>query len=85
VSKGILSGTKSRGFVSVGCSARLAVAAFPVFSFNIRPPYNGRSTDRSIDNESQLAVAAPLLAVLDLRGQGGEIALAAVIDNDEPL
>src|SRR5271166_3459820 len=38
VSKGILSGTKSRGFVSVGCSARLAVAAFPVFSFDIRPP-----------------------------------------------
>src|SRR5271169_4745232 len=38
VSKGILSGTKSRGFVSVGCSARLAVAAFPVFSFDISPP-----------------------------------------------
>src|ERR1700733_15671539 len=38
VSKGILSGTKSRGFVSVGCSARLAPGAFPVFSFDIRPP-----------------------------------------------
>src|SRR5271163_5254018 len=38
VSKGILSGTQSRGFVSVGCSARLALVALPVFSFDIRPP-----------------------------------------------
>jgi hypothetical protein len=43
-------------------------------------------TDRSIDNGSQLAVAAPLHVVLDLLGQGGEIALAAVIgNNDEPM
>src|SRR5271167_2423670 len=38
VSKGILSGTKSRGFVSVGSSARLALAALPVFSFDTHPP-----------------------------------------------
>src|SRR3984957_10536808 len=38
VSKGILSGTKSRGFASAGCSARLALAALPTFSFDIRPP-----------------------------------------------
>src|SRR6202044_3553460 len=51
VSKGILSGTKSRGFVSVGCGARLAPTALPVFSFDIRPPsIDGRGTDRSIDN-----------------------------------
>jgi hypothetical protein len=42
-------------------------------------------TDRSIDNGSQLAVAAPLHVVLDLRGQGGEIASAAVIDNNDEL
>jgi hypothetical protein len=42
--------------------------------------------DRSLDNGSQLAVAAPLHVVLDLRGQGGEIALTAVIsNNDEPM
>jgi len=36
--------------------------------------------------DPQLAVAAMLHVVLDLRGQGGEIALAAVIDNnDEPM
>jgi hypothetical protein len=47
---------------------------------------NGRSTNRSIENESQLAVAGPFHVVLDLRGQGGEIALTAVIDNnDEPV
>jgi hypothetical protein len=34
---------------------------------------------RSIDDGSQLAVAAPLHVVLDLHGQGGEIALAAII------
>ena len=38
VSKGILSGTKSRGVDSVGCSARLTLAALPVFSFDIYPP-----------------------------------------------
>src|SRR5271165_6222192 len=38
VSKGILSGTKSRGLVSAGCSARLALAALPVLSFDICPP-----------------------------------------------
>src|SRR5580700_2467987 len=38
VSKGILSGTKSRGFVCVGCIAGLAPTALPVFSFDIRPP-----------------------------------------------
>jgi hypothetical protein len=42
--------------------------------------------DRSLDNGSQLAVAASRHVVLDLRGQGGEIALAAVIDNnDDPM
>jgi hypothetical protein len=47
---------------------------------------SGRTTDPSIVNGSQLAVAAPLHIVLDLRGQGDEIALAAVIDkNDEPI
>src|SRR5271167_4046233 len=30
--------------------------------------FNGRSTDRSIDNESQLAMAAPLHVASDLRG-----------------
>jgi hypothetical protein len=36
--------------------------------------------------DRKLAVAAPLHVVLDLRGQGGEFALAAVMDNnDEPL
>src|SRR5580698_1383372 len=38
VSKGIWSGTKSRGFVSAGCGARVALAALPVFSSDIRPP-----------------------------------------------
>src|SRR5271166_3096107 len=38
VSKGIVSGTKSSGFVSVRCSARLAVAAARIFSFDIGPP-----------------------------------------------
>jgi hypothetical protein len=86
VSKGILSGTKSRGFVPGGCNARLALAALPVFSFDITSSFNGRNTDRSIDDGSQLAVASRLHVVLDLRGQGGEIALAAVIDNnDEPM
>jgi hypothetical protein len=48
--------------------------------------FDSRSTGRSIDNESQLAVAAPLPVVLGPRGQGGEIALAAFIDNnDEPM
>jgi hypothetical protein len=37
-------------------------------------------------NRSQLAVAAPLHVLLELRGQGREIALAAVIgNNDEPV
>jgi tetrahydromethanopterin S-methyltransferase subunit C len=38
VSKGILSGTKSRGFVSLGCGDRVALAALAVLSFDIRPP-----------------------------------------------
>jgi hypothetical protein len=39
-----------------------------------------------MDNASQLAVAVPLHVVMDLRAQGDEIALAAVIaDNDEPV
>jgi hypothetical protein len=47
---------------------------------------SGCTTDRSIDNGSQLAVPAPLHVVLAPRGQGGEIAFAAVIDNnDEPM
>jgi hypothetical protein len=47
---------------------------------------SGRTTDRSIENGSQLVMAAPLHVVLSLRGQGGEIALAAVIHNrDEPM
>src|SRR5260370_41833975 len=66
VSKGILSGTKSRGFVSLGCSARLALTA--------------------LSNLSLTYVPSSLHVVLDLRGQVGEIALAAVIDNnDEPM
>ncbi|MFZ3256329.1 MAG: hypothetical protein WA170_04465, partial [Candidatus Acidiferrales bacterium] len=74
------------GFVTVGCSAGLAPTALPILSFDIRSSFNGRSIDRSLNNGSQLAVAAPLHLVLDLRGQGGEIALAAVIDNnDEPM
>jgi hypothetical protein len=37
-------------------------------------------------NESQLPAAAQFHVVLDLRGQGGEIALAAVTsDNDDPM
>ena len=44
------------------------------------------AVDRSIDNGSKLAVAAPLHVAVDLCSQGGEIALAALIDNnDEPM
>ena len=58
----------------------------PILSFDLRPSFNGRSTDRSIDNGSQLAVTAPLHVVLDRRGQGDFAALAAVIgNNDEPM
>src|ERR1700684_2042853 len=58
VSKGILSGTKSRGFVSVGCSARLAPTALPVFSFDIRPPLKfavqiARSNDRQLKQKRE--------------------------------
>src|ERR1700683_11662 len=85
VSNGILSGTKSRGFVSVGCSARLAPAALPVFSFNISPPQS--SQYRSLNRQwIATRVAAPLRVVLDLEGQGGEVASAPVIDNyREPM
>src|SRR5271167_5195358 len=66
VSKGILSGTKSRGFVSVGCSARLAVAAFPVFSFDIRlPSMVAVQIARSTMNRNSL-LAVPLQVVSDL-------------------
>ena len=40
-----------------------------------------RTTDRSIANGSQLDAAAPMHVVLDPRGRGGEIPLAAVIGN----
>src|SRR5260370_41484581 len=69
VSKGILSGTKSRGFVSVGCSARLALTALPNLSFDIRPSFNGRS--RSLDRQwIELPVAASLHLARGLCSQG---------------
>jgi len=36
-----------------------------------------------MDNGSLLAVTAPLHVALNLHGQGGEISLAAVTDNDD--
>src|SRR5579871_2451592 len=38
VSKGIFSGTKSRGLASVGCKAGLTPAALVDFPFGIHPP-----------------------------------------------